>query len=479
MTVIGGVDNRPRGVAVTDATVVPTLAAQDAGRAGAAVHVRFTAPPQPIGDAEVPVASKALQDAEGNLVASWKAMEATNETRYPGVTVPPVALTTGESESATCTVVLNSLPAAEVTVDITAGGNVTVSPTRLTFGTSDWDAAQRVTVSAESDDDRMDDVVTLVHEVASTDEAYNGLDAASVAVTVAGSDGILLSATTLEIDEGGSADYTVVLGREPASVLTVGIYVRPFGDPGFTVEPANPSPAPSNFPLSGTGHFDTLKLITFTPMTWNTPQTVTVHPPAAHDDGVEETATVGHAVAGGDGSLRNVGDLAAKAIDPDAESGAPAVKVSVTALIVPEAGRAAYALGMSGDHTGTVYVNIESSDPAMRVSPATVQFHCGNWEMEQRVTVDAADGAAAATISHAIDGERTRGEVKQNVASIAVTVGPKPMLSVADAEATEGEAIMAFAVALDAGLVILLYKLLSRTGAGGSEKGSRRAVPVR
>ena len=29
------------------------------------------------------------------------------------------------------------------------------------------------------------------------------------------------------------------------------------------------------------------------------------------------------------------------------------------------------------------------------------------------------------------------------------------------------------------GLVILLYKLLSRTGAGGSDKGSRRAVPVR
>ena len=34
-------------------------------------------------------------------------------------------------------------------------------------------------------------------------------------------------------------------------------------------------------------------------------------------------------------------------------------------------------------------------------------------------------------------------------------------------------------LSLVAGLVILLYKLLSRTGAGGSEKGSRRAVPVR
>ena len=32
---------------------------------------------------------------------------------------------------------------------------------------------------------------------------------------------------------------------------------------------------------------------------------------------------------------------------------------------------------------------------------------------------------------------------------------------------------------LGTGLVILLYKLMSRTGAGGSEKGSRRAVPVR
>ena len=29
------------------------------------------------------------------------------------------------------------------------------------------------------------------------------------------------------------------------------------------------------------------------------------------------------------------------------------------------------------------------------------------------------------------------------------------------------------------GLVILLYELQSRTGAGGSEKGSRRAMPVR
>ena len=36
----------------------------------------------------------------------------------------------------------------------------------------------------------------------------------------------------------------------------------------------------------------------------------------------------------------------------------------------------------------------------------------------------------------------------------------------------------AVAAAFLSGLVILLYKLLSRRGAGGGEKGSRQAVPV-
>ena len=39
-----------------------------------------------------------------------------------------------------------------------------------------------------------------------------------------------------------------------------------------------------------------------------------------------------------------------------------------------------------------------------------------------------------------------------------------------------GEPFSAF---IRGGLVILLYELQSRIGAGGSEKGSRRAMPVR
>ena len=41
------------------------------------------------------------------------------------------------------------------------------------------------------------------------------------------------------------------------------------------------------------------------------------------------------------------------------------------------------------------------------------------------------------------------------------------------------EEVLGGQLQLAPGLVILLYKLLSRTGAGGSEKGSRRAMPVR
>ena len=42
---------------------------------------------------------------------------------------------------------------------------------------------------------------------------------------------------------------------------------------------------------------------------------------------------------------------------------------------------------------------------------------------------------------------------------------------------TGTETVFSVSPAAKLGLVILLYKLMSRTGAGGSEEGSRRAVP--
>ena len=442
---------RPESVDVMDAAVVLTLEAADAVDADDSVRVRYLPPVAQIGDALVPLTTEALQDLEGNLVENWGAPFAVNETPGPGVTVAPTALTVLEGGSETYTVVLDSAPEAPVTVDIAAGGDVSVDPASLTFGTTDWKDAQTVTVSAGQDEDKEDDSVTLVHTARSGDQDYEGVDVPSVAVTVEDDDALAmtLSETLLEVNEGGTSTYTAVLDAEPEQDVVIGIYVEPFSNPGFTLEPANPSPAPPDFPLSRNGSFDTLTFITFTTSDWNVAQTVTVHAPAADADGTEESAYVQHGVDPGDGSLRMLAGLTVKTIDPDAEPGMPAVVVSTTALTVPEGGRGTYALGTSGDHTGNVFVNIESSDPGVRVSPATVQFNRGNWDVEQRVTVSVSNGASDATLTHSIDTDRTTGDVQATVDSVAVTVGAQPSLSVADAEATEGDPVMEFVVTLD------------------------------
>ena len=105
-----------------------------------------------------------------------------------GVTVSETALTVPEGGTAgeTYTVVLDSPPTADVVVTVAghAGTEVTPSPTSLTFTTSNWNDAHRVTVKAGDDADTLDDTVTLTHMAQSTDSNYEGITIDGVAVTV-------------------------------------------------------------------------------------------------------------------------------------------------------------------------------------------------------------------------------------------------------------------------------------------------------
>ena len=103
----------------------------------------------------------------------------------PGVTVTPTELTVGEGGSGTYTVVLNTLPAVDVTVTIvdpTDNTDVTAEPATLTFTTTNWNTAQTVTVSAVQDTDATDDTATVTHTVSGYGSVVT---AASVTVTVA------------------------------------------------------------------------------------------------------------------------------------------------------------------------------------------------------------------------------------------------------------------------------------------------------
>ena len=90
---------------------------------------------------------------------------------------------------------------------------MTVSPASLTFTPADWSTAQTVAVGAAHDDDTQHDQITVSH--AASGRGYGG-------VTVIDDDtaGVVLSATTLSVGEGGSAPCTAALSTVPTGSVT-------------------------------------------------------------------------------------------------------------------------------------------------------------------------------------------------------------------------------------------------------------------
>ena len=174
------------------------------------------------------------------------------------------------------TVKLATQPTGTVTVAIAvpAGADLTLDDASLEFTTSTWNDAQTVTVDAGEDPDAAADTATLTHTASGG--GYNGVSA-DLAVTVTDDDtpGLVLSPTSLDVDEGGDASYTVKLATQPTGTVTVAIAV-PAGA-GLTLDDAS---------------------LEFTTSTWNDAQTVTVD--AGEDpDTTDDTATLTHTASGG------------------------------------------------------------------------------------------------------------------------------------------------------------------------------------
>ncbi|NIS70976.1 MAG: S8 family serine peptidase [Proteobacteria bacterium] len=107
----------------------------------------------------------------------------------PGITVTPTSglVTTENADTATFSVVLNTLPTADVTINVYSSDATEgmVSPTSLTFVRTNGATPQIVTVTGVDDDIPDGDInYTIIIEPAmSNDSDYSGLDAADVAVT--------------------------------------------------------------------------------------------------------------------------------------------------------------------------------------------------------------------------------------------------------------------------------------------------------
>ena len=288
----------------------------------------------------------------------------------PGITFTPTSLTVGEAGVGTYGVRLNAAPTADVTVAISSDNpDVTVNTSSLTFTTVNYATNQRVTVTAGQDADAADGTANLTHRPSGGD--YSAGEAKDFMVTVTDDDtaGLVLSATTLGVDEAGQAAYTVKLQTQPTTTVTVTVSSDDTGAATATVSGST---------------------LIFTASNWETEQTVTVE---GVDDGdsANETVTVTNTASGGE--YEGVTASVRVTVDDDDK---PGITFTPTSLTVGEAGVGTYGVRLNAAPTADVTVAISSSNPDVTVNTSSLTFTTVNYATNQRVDVTAAEDADAA-----------------------------------------------------------------------------------
>ena len=341
------------------------------------------------------------------------------------VAADPVAVTVGDDETAATGVTLTVSPdqvgegdgATALTVTATLNGGAFTADTAvalavrgLTADTTDFSAgtatltilAGDTTGTAELTLTPAGDDVDEDDETVAAEGTVAGLDVTAGTVTITDDDtrGVYVSETALAVSEGDSATYTVALESAPAGTVTIGVSVT--GDSDVTASP---------------------ETLAFTAGDWSTAQTVTVRA-AADDDAADDTATVSHAVSGGDYGANDVAADPVAVTVGDDETAATGVTLTVSPDQVGE-GDGATALTVTATLNGGAFTADTAVALAVRgLTADTTDFSAGT----ATLTISAGDttGTAELTLTPAgddVDEDDETAAVEGMVAGLDVTAG--------------------------------------------------------
>ena len=236
-----------------------------------------------------------------------------------------------------------------------------------------------------------------------------------------------MSGSPLSVPEGSSATYTLALGAQPSSEVTITVTKAAGGD--------------GDLALSGSS------ALTFTGSNWDTAQTVTVS--AAEDDGdsANGSATFQHGATSSDsrynGASVTISNLVATKVDNDT----PGVTVTDSPLTVNEGSTNTNTLVLHAEPSSEVTITVTKAaggdgDLALSGSSA-LTFTTANWDTAQTVTVSAAEdddtAAGSATFQHGANSSDARytssltiddlvaNEVENDTPGVTVTGSPLNM----------------------------------------------------
>lgn len=284
----------------------------------------------------------------------------TYTTSTQGLVVTPVNLSMNEGGQAMFAVRLATAPAASVSVTVArTAGDSDISVTggsSLTFTPGNYATPQYVTLAAAADSDANNDTATI--RVSSS-----GLSNVDVAVFADdNSQEIVLSASSLTINEAANGTVTVTLLSQPSSPVAVTV-ARTAGSSDITATPGT---------------------LNFSSANWNTPQTVTISA-ASDGDTTNDTATISLSATGL--ATRTVAVTAT-----DITTVAPTI--TTTADTTAVAG-AAYSYDVNATGTPAPTFSLTANPAGMTINSTTGVI---NWTpaapTTANVTVQAANGTA-------------------------------------------------------------------------------------
>ncbi len=303
--------------------------------------------------------------------------------------------TTENGGTASFTVVLNSEPTSNVSLNIHSSDNTegVTSASSLTFTNNNWFIPQTVTVTGVNDSiaDGNQSYTIILDSAVSDDSNYNNLNPDDVTVINNDDDvaNITVSAISSHTTENnGTASFTVVLTSQ--STADVNISIASSDTTEGTVSPAS---------------------LTFTEANWSTPQTITVT--GVNDsiaDGNQSYTIILDSAVSDDSNYNNLNPDDVTVINNDDDNAG----ITVSAILdhTTESGdTATFTIILTSQATADVNITIASSDTTEgTVSPMSLTFTSANWSIPQTVTVTGADDLVT-------DGHQTYSIILSNAVS--------------------------------------------------------------
>ncbi len=295
-------------------------------------------------------------------------------------------------------VVLNAAPAANVTIPaITSSdtGEVTLSPSSLTFTTLNWSTPQPVTLTGIDDAliDGTQAVTISFGATSSADPSWNSLAVSNATAynlddEIPATPGVIVSAgsSNLVSENNTSGSFEVVLKSQPTANVTIIAAVSDATEGTITAPFAG---------ASGT--------LTFTNLNWSTPQTITVQGvDDANADGNQPfTITLGTTASGDPvySGTFNPPDVSFINVDNDSAGITVNVGDGVITKEHPTSPLSdTFQVVLNSEPTASVTINVSVSDitegtitTPFAGTSGTLTFTTANWNTPQTVTVQGVD----------------------------------------------------------------------------------------